>query len=214
MKILAILILPIFLLADAKAQAVTGSEIVAKHAITLNAPVGEPTQFMPSGPLLGNGDVGVMQSGPAEQLIYYIGKNDFWSIKYQSPIAVGQLRILTPALQGAKFQTVSDMRLAEIRGDYVNGDAAMTSRFWVDGKVKKFEGSRLTGMYRRDAYESTERTQTSGKSQHLASGISWHDISKKYSHSLYLLPVADSISHAACSGVGDRCLPRAAHGTV
>lgn len=128
----AILILPIFLTAAAKGQAVTGPEIVEKHAITLNAPVGEPTQFMPRGPLLGNGDVGVMQSGPAEQLIYYIGKNDFWSIKYQSPIAVGQLRILTPALQGAKFQTVSDMRLAELRGDYVNGDAAMTSRAWVD----------------------------------------------------------------------------------
>lgn len=128
----AILILPIFLIAAAKGQAITGPEIVEKHAITLNAPVGEPTQFMPRGPLLGNGDVGVMQSGPAEQLTYYIGKNDFWSIKYQAPIAVGQLRILTPALQGAKFQTVSDLRLAEIRGDYTNGDAAMTSRAWVD----------------------------------------------------------------------------------
>ena len=109
-----------------------GKEIVARHAITLNAPAGEPTGGMPSGPLLGNGDVGVMKSGPAEQLIYYIGKNDFWTIKHQSPIAVGQLRILTPALQGAKFQTVSDMLLAEIRGDYVNGDSAMTSRAWVD----------------------------------------------------------------------------------
>jgi len=117
---------------NVSAQSVTGLEIVAKHAITLSAPVGEPTQAMSRGPLLGNGDVGVMQSGPAEQLIYYIGKNDFWSIKYQSPIAVGQLRILTPALQGAKFKTISDLRLAEIRGDYVNGDATMTSRAWVD----------------------------------------------------------------------------------
>jgi len=132
MKPYSILILPIFLMVAANGQTTTGPEIVAKHAITLNAPVGEPTQFMPSGPLLGNGDVGVMQSGPAEQLIYYIGKNDFWSIKYQSPIAVGQLRILTPALQGAKFQTVSDLHLAEIRGDYANGDAAMTSRARVD----------------------------------------------------------------------------------
>ena len=109
-----------------------GVRIVGDHSITLNAPVGEPTQFMPCGPLLGNGDIGVMQSGPAEQLTYYIGKNDFWSIKYQSPITVGQLRILTPALQGAEFQTVSDMRLAEIRGNYAIGDAAMTSRAWVD----------------------------------------------------------------------------------
>ena len=121
MKPCAILVLPICLMSAATGQVTTGPELVAKHAITLNVPVGEPTQYMPSGPLLGNGDIGVMQSGPAEQLIYYIGKNDFWSIKYQSPIAVGQLRILTPALQGAKFQTVSDMRLAEVRGDYANG---------------------------------------------------------------------------------------------
>ena len=132
MKPCAILVLPIFLMFAATGQAAAGPEIVARHAITLNAPAGEPTQYMPSGPLLGNGDVGVMQSGPAQQLVYYIGKNDFWSIRYQSPIAVGQLRIQTPALHGAKFQTVSDMRLAEIRGDYANGDAAMTSRAWVD----------------------------------------------------------------------------------
>ena len=130
----AILILPIFLISAATGQSAAGPDLVANHAITLNAPAGEPTRYMPSGPLLGNGDVGVMQSGPAEQLIYYIGKNDFWSIKSQSPIAVGQLRILTPALQCAKFQTISDMRLAEIRGNYANGQSAMTSRAWVDAK--------------------------------------------------------------------------------
>lgn len=118
--------------AQAASSSPSGPEIVARHAITLNAPTGEPTQYMPSGPLLGNGDIGVMQSGPAEKLTYYIGKNDFWSITHQSPITVGQLRILTPALQGAKFQTISDMLLAEIRGDYTNGDASMTSRSWVD----------------------------------------------------------------------------------
>jgi len=100
-----------FALAHPVNHAPSGPEIVARHPITLNALVGEPTQFMPTGPLLGNGDIGVMQSGPAEQLIYYIGKNDFWSIKTRSLIAVGQLRILTSELQWAKFQTVSDMRL-------------------------------------------------------------------------------------------------------
>lgn len=109
-----------------------------KHAIVLNAPAGGPTKFMPQGPLLGNGDIGVMQSGPAEQLAFYIGKNDFWTIKHQAPIAVGQLRILTPALQGAKFQTTCDMRMAEIRGTYATGDAGMTSRTWVDANQNLF----------------------------------------------------------------------------
>lgn len=62
------------------AHAATGPEIAARHSITLNKPVGEPTQLMPTGPLLGNGDVGVMQSGPAEHLVLSIGKNDFWHL--------------------------------------------------------------------------------------------------------------------------------------
>src|SRR6187402_265836 len=81
--------------------ATTGPDIVAKHSIVLDSPAGEATNLMARGPLLGNGDVGVMQSGPADCLTYFIGKNDFWSIKYQSPIAVGQVKIVTPALQGA-----------------------------------------------------------------------------------------------------------------
>ena len=119
-------------IAQTAQPATSGGEIVGNHAIVLNAPVGEPTQFMARGPLLGNGDIGVMQSGPAEQLRFSIGKNDFWTIKHQAPITVGQLRILTPELGGAKFQTVSDMRLAEIRGDYATGDSHMASRAWVD----------------------------------------------------------------------------------
>jgi hypothetical protein len=120
------------MLAAPASAAASGAEIVARHSIVLNAPVGGPTQYMARGPLLGNGDVGVMQSGPADELIYYIGKNDFWSIKHQAPIAVGQLRITTPALQGAEFKTVSDMALAEIRGEYSKGGAALASRAWVD----------------------------------------------------------------------------------
>jgi len=109
-----------------------GLDIVARHSIELNAPEGGPTKLMPSGPLLGNGDVGMMQSGPAESLTWYIGKNDFWSIKHQSPIAVGQLQILAPALKGAQFKTVTDMAKAEIRGDYTKDGIALSSRAWVD----------------------------------------------------------------------------------
>lgn len=112
--------------------ATTGPDLVAKHSIILNAPVGEPTKFMARGPLLGNGDIGVMQSGPADQLVYSIGKNDFWTIRHQAPVAVGQVRILTPALKGAAFKTVSDMALAEIRGEYSTAGAALSSRAWVD----------------------------------------------------------------------------------
>lgn len=116
----------------------TGAEIAARHSIVLNAPAGEPTKLMARGPLLGNGDLGVMQSGPADGLTFYIGKNDFWSIKHQAPIAVGRLRILTSGLKGARFRTVSDMAQAEIRGDYAKDGTAMASRAWVDANRNLF----------------------------------------------------------------------------
>jgi hypothetical protein len=109
-----------------------GATIVSRHAIVLDRPMGGPTSKMASGPLLGNGDVGVMQSGPADRLIFYIGKNDFWALCRQAPIAVGQLRLLIPELRDAKFQTVSDMQLAEIRGEYSKADCKLVSRAWVD----------------------------------------------------------------------------------
>ena len=109
-----------------------GAQIVGKHAIVMNAPVGGPSTGMANGPIIGNGDLGVMQSGPAEHLIFYIGKNDFWCIRTQSVMAVGQVRIAAPALQGASFKTTVDMQLAEIRGEYAKGDAALASRAWVD----------------------------------------------------------------------------------
>ena len=58
---------------------------------------------MPDGPLLGNGDVGIVLAGPPEAQAFYIGKNDFWT---RTPgdakvIAVGQVHLIIPALQGA-----------------------------------------------------------------------------------------------------------------
>ena len=115
-----------------------GVTLVGRHEIVLNTPVGEPTQYMPQGPLIGNGDIGVMQSGPAEQLLFYIGKNDLWGFGSQSPMTVGQIRLLTPQLQGATFKTTVDMQLAEIRGEYHTATAALASRAWVDANHNLF----------------------------------------------------------------------------
>ncbi len=72
------ILLPVLAAAGPTHAAATGPEIVAGHSMVMNAPVGEPTNFMPRGPLLGNGDVGVMQYGPAEQLIYHANQNLLW----------------------------------------------------------------------------------------------------------------------------------------
>ena len=116
-----------------------GVTIVARHAIDLGAPAGGPTTRMASGPLLGNGDVGVMQSGSAERLTFFIGKNDFWGVRTRGPMTVGRVCVLTPVLKGARFKTTEDLQLAEIRGEYtVTNGTALASSAWVDANRNLF----------------------------------------------------------------------------
>jgi len=125
-----------------------GERIVCTHAILFTEPArAVPTSGMPDGPLLGNGDLGVVQAGPPEALAFYIGKNDFWGVKTQAPMAVGQLRLAIPALAGASnhpqqdlrmADTVQDLRLAELRGCYWNDGADLITRAWIDANHNLF----------------------------------------------------------------------------
>jgi hypothetical protein len=61
------------------ADTINGAIVVARHSIVFNSPPGQvPTNGMPDGPLLGNGDVGVVMAGSPEEQRFWIGKNDFW----------------------------------------------------------------------------------------------------------------------------------------
>jgi hypothetical protein len=109
-----------------------GEPIVGRHSFVINGPAGGASGAMAGGPIMGNGDVGVMLSGHANELTFYIGKNDSWGRLSQSAMAVGQMRIMTPALGGATLKTTVDMQHAELRGEYAKATAALASRSWVD----------------------------------------------------------------------------------
>ena len=80
-----------------------GGQVVARHSFDINAPAGGPSGGMANGPLIGNGDVGVQQTGPADAFIFFIGKSDFWSGDSRNergevcsaPRPVGQVRLAT-----------------------------------------------------------------------------------------------------------------------
>ena len=113
-------------------------DIVAKHTITFSEPARRvPAQNMVDGPLLGNGDVGVVIAGPPEHLRFHIGKNDFWGIRTQAPMAVGQIQIQTAALKGASYAAECDMRMAEWRGTFCKGGAALATRACVDANANR-----------------------------------------------------------------------------
>ena len=56
----------------------SGTGIVARHTAVFTQPPRQvPTRGMPDGPLLGNGDVGVVLAGPPEAQEFYIGQKRF-----------------------------------------------------------------------------------------------------------------------------------------
>ena len=103
-------------------------------AVFTAPPRSVPTSGMPDGPLLGNGDVGVVLAGPPEAQKFYLGKNDFWT---RTPgdakvIAVGYVELLIPALQGATYRQEQDLARAEVRGAFTKEGLTVRTRSWVD----------------------------------------------------------------------------------
>jgi hypothetical protein len=87
--------------------------------------------MMPDGPLLGNGDLGVVLAGPPEDQRFYLGKNDFWRHPDASIVAVGSVRLSIPAMEGASYREELDLARAELRGRFVKGPTTLHSRTWV-----------------------------------------------------------------------------------
>lgn len=93
-----------------------------------------PTHGMPDGPLLGNGDVGVVLAGPPEAQRFHIGKNDFWTSTpgQAKVITVGRLDLDIPALRGASYRQEQDLAKAEVRGTFTKDALTVQTRSWVD----------------------------------------------------------------------------------
>ncbi len=121
-----------------------GYTIVGQHALTFTQPARHtPNLFyldfsgMPDGPLLGNGDVGVVVAGDPDALDFYLGKNDFWSQRTQGIMTVGQLQINTPALKGAAYTAVGDLAKAAWQGDFAQRNQGLSICAWVDANANQ-----------------------------------------------------------------------------
>ncbi len=82
---------------------------VEKHKAVWNGrPRATPSNTAVDGPLMGNGDMKVAIAGPAEDLSFYLAKNDFWRLQnvYQrsNPTSLGHLALRIPGLKDASYQ--------------------------------------------------------------------------------------------------------------
>jgi alpha-L-fucosidase 2 len=131
---LRIVLTSMVFLATAAACAADGL-VVANHiALFEKPPQHVPTQGMVDGPLLGNGDVGVVLAGPPEAQRFHFGKNDFWRRNDASIVAVGSVSLDAPALAEASYHQEQDMARAEVRGTFSKDLLSVGTRSWVSAE--------------------------------------------------------------------------------
>ena len=104
--------------------------IVSQYKTVFTAPPGEtPSREAVDGPLLGNGDLGAVISGPPEAQRYWISKNDFWRLKdghrQGGPRLFGGLDINVPALAGGTYRIEQQLYPAITVSRFTKGETTV-----------------------------------------------------------------------------------------
>ncbi|RAP76849.1 glycosyl hydrolase family 95 catalytic domain-containing protein [Paenibacillus montanisoli] len=100
----------------------------------------EPPKQVPSkkvvdGPIIGNGDIGVVLSGPPEQQRVWISKTDFWKSELiytkGSPSLIGGIDIYIPELSGASYYSEQRLLDAKVVSTFRGAASTVTMTAWV-----------------------------------------------------------------------------------
>lgn len=116
--------------------------IVDKYAGEWTTPPAVDIQaLMTDAPLLGNGDVGVVLGGQAQNLTAYVSKGDFWlgrpdlhqnDRKGADFLMLGRVQYSIPGFTGASYRMVQDLRNAEVRGSFGKDGQSLETTSRVD----------------------------------------------------------------------------------
>jgi len=129
--------------------------VTANHALRIVAPyqgvwTSPPTNLAsgqtPDGPMMGNGDVGVVAGGAINNQTFYVGKNDFFSSTTHAIKPLGRIVVSATGLAGSSYNVVQDIKNAEVRGTYTLNGQTLRTTSWVDANGNLFVTSfTLTG---------------------------------------------------------------------
>ncbi len=120
-----------------EAKMVTESKrIVSQYKTLMQSPPGRvPSRDVVNGPLLGNGNLGAVISGPPEAQKYWISKNNFWRLKdghrQGGPRLFGGLDININDLKGGTYRVEQDIYPAITISTFTKGDMTVTMKSWV-----------------------------------------------------------------------------------
>ncbi len=145
-----------------------------------------PSDAVVDGPLMGNGDLGVVLGGPPEALTFYVSKNDFWRAisRYPegSPKPIGTLKIAWPELRGGTYQVRQRLFEADIIGEFSVEKHKVHLRAWTPATSNSLivelssEGTPLSVDISLDPCEGGGGTSSSSKNRVTRSfteGVEW-----------------------------------------
>lgn len=94
-----------------------------------------PHPLIPDGALLGNGDLGVVLSGPPEALRFWLSKNDFWKARRLypegGPRLFGGLDIRLAGLRGASYEVTQRLYDATTHGTFRAAESQLSLEAWT-----------------------------------------------------------------------------------
>ena len=94
-----------------------------------------PSRSSVDGPLLGNGDMGVVIGGKPEAQFFILTKNDLWRLQHgygkSVPLPFGTLAINIPGLEGASYKVSQDLYTATTEGVYRLNKSAVIMQSYV-----------------------------------------------------------------------------------
>ena len=113
----------------------TKSKVSQYRGIFTHPPKQVPSPKVVDGPIIGNGDVGVVISGEPELQRLWISKNDFWKAKRLypngSPCLLGGMDIRIPSLAGGSYYCEQRLYEAEIYSRFETAESIVMMRSWV-----------------------------------------------------------------------------------
>lgn len=100
-----------------------------------SVPLHTPNSKVPDGAINGNGDIGFVLGGSAEESVFYFSKNDFWKAKNGYPDGgvcyVGQLYIKASGMKTAAYEVQQSISDGVVTARYSRKDgSALCMKAW------------------------------------------------------------------------------------
>lgn len=110
--------------------------IVTSQKVVFHEPPSRiPAPHSVDAPLMGNGYSGVALSGPPENLVFHIARNDFWRLRSAHdeawPLVLGLVRLSFPSLAGASYRVEQSLYDATTTGCFSKGEQGVSLETYV-----------------------------------------------------------------------------------